>query len=155
MSETLTSYCGLCCRDCIPSREDFFGLINRLEEMLAELQFEHYAELKTEINKDFEEYPKFLSLLRHIKGLRCERPCRLGGGKPRCKIRLCAQSKGLEGCWQCKARGQCSLLDRLRGIHPRLDYHLDLIEEMGPAHWLARRKEHYRWQTRPKGTSTK
>jgi len=145
MDESLTSFCGLCCIDCIPSREEFFALVNRLDEMLGELQFEHYAELKSEINEEFKEYPKFLSILHHIKGLRCASPCQLGGGNPQCKIRLCAQSKGLKGCWQCQARRGCSLLDRLRGIHPNLDNHLDLIEEMGPANWFEMRKKHYKW----------
>jgi hypothetical protein len=148
MDEKLTSYCGLCCVDCIPSNEEFFDVVNRLAEMLEELQFEHYAELKSEVNKKFKEYPKFLSILHHIKRLRCANPCQLGGGNPRCKIRLCAQSKALKGCWQCQARSECTLLDRLRGIHPNLDYHLDLIEEMGPGNWFEERKEHYCWRVK-------
>lgn len=68
MDESLTSYCGLCCADCIPSREEFFALVNKLDEMLEELRFEHYAELKSEINEEFKEYPKFLSILHHMKG---------------------------------------------------------------------------------------
>ena len=148
MDENLTSYCGLCCADCIPSREEFFTLVSRLEEMLGELKFEYYAELKSGSNEEFKEYPKFLSILRHIKGLRCARPCRLGGGYPRCEIRQCAQSKSLKGCWQCEFRKSCALLDRLRGIHPNLDYHLDFIGEVGPANWFEKRKEHYRWQVK-------
>jgi hypothetical protein len=145
MDESLTSYCGLCCADCIPSREEFFSLVGRLEQMLEELKFGHYAELKSESNEEFKEYPKFLSILRHIKALRCTKPCRLGGGYPRCEIRQCAQSKSLKGCWQCEFRQSCTLLDRLRGIHPNLDYHLDLIEKMGPASWFEMRKKHYKW----------
>jgi hypothetical protein len=144
--ERFTSYCGLCCVDCIPSREDFFAVVNKLDEMLETIQFEHYAKLKSEINEEFSEYPKFLSILHHIKGLRCNNPCRLGGGNYQCKIRLCAQSKNMKGCWECQGRCECSLLNRLRGIHPNLDYHLDLIEEMGPANWFEKRKEHYQWQ---------
>jgi hypothetical protein len=154
MDERLTSYCGLCCADCIPSREEFFDLVNRLVEMLEELRFGHYAELKSEINEDFKEFPKFLSILHHIKGLRCANPCQLGGGNPQCKIRLCAQSKTLKGCWQCQVRSECTLLDRLRDIHPNLDYHLDLIEDMGPGNWFEKRKEHYRWQVKAEQAHT-
>jgi hypothetical protein len=146
MDERLTSYCGLCCADCIPSREEFFAVVTKLDEMLEKLQFEHYAELKSEINEEFKEYPRFLSVLHQMKGLRCANPCQLGGGNPNCKIRLCAQSKNRKGCWQCQERGGCTLLDRLRSIHPNLDYHLGLIEEMGPANWFEKRKEHYGWQ---------
>lgn len=145
MDESLTSYCGLCCADCIPSHEEFFTLVSRLQEMLGELKFEHYAELKSGLNEEFKEYPKFLSILRQIKGLRCSSPCRLGGGYPGCEIRQCAQSKGFKGCWQCEARRGCPLLERLRLIHPNLDYHLDLIDELGPANWFEKRGKHYRW----------
>lgn len=148
MNENLLSYCGLCCIDCIPSRKEFFTLVNRLDEMLRELQFKHYAELKSETNEKFKAYPDFFSILHHIKGLQCSNPCKLGGGDPQCKIRLCAQDKGLKGCWQCQARRYCLLLDRLRNVHPNLDYHLDLIEEMGPANWFGKRGEHYRWQVK-------
>ena len=146
--DKFTSYCGLCCVDCIPSYEEFFTLVNKLDETLEKIHFEHYAELKSETNEEFKEYPRFLSVLREIKGLRCNNPCQLGGGNPQCKIRLCAQSKNMKGCWECQDRRECTLLNRLRGIHPNLDYHLDLIEEMGPADWFEKRKEHYKWQVK-------
>lgn len=60
--------------------------------------------------------------------------------------KIVCQGKTLEGCWQCQVRSECALLDLLRGVHPNLDYHLDLIEEMGPGNWFEKRREHYRWQ---------
>jgi hypothetical protein len=82
MDENLTSYCGLCCSDCIPSHAEFFSLVDSFDEMLKDIQFEHYAELKSEVTEEFRRYPEFLSVLHHIRGLRCSRPCRLGGGNP-------------------------------------------------------------------------
>ena len=123
-------------------------MANKFSEMLEALKFEHYAKLKSKTIEDFKEYPKFLSVLRHIKELRCSGPCRLGGGDPQCKIRLCAKSKDLKGCWECQGRRECTFLDPLRGIHPNLDYHLSLIEEMGPSNWFEKRREHYRWQVK-------
>jgi len=93
----------------------------------------------------FKEYQNFVSVLKSIKALRCSGPCRLGGGKPQCLIRDCALGKGLKGCWECLERPGCSLLTRLRAIHPNLDYHLDLIMKLGPEKWFEKRKEHYRW----------
>jgi hypothetical protein len=148
MDENLTSYCGLCCCDCIPSHAEFFSLVDSLDEMLEDLQFEQYAELKSDMNENFRNYPEFRSVLHQIRRLRCSGPCRLGGGKPGCTIRQCAQDKSLSGCWQCNERRGCSLLDRLRTIHPHLDEHLDLIRETGPAGWFLKRKEHYRWQVK-------
>jgi hypothetical protein len=152
MIEGLTAYCGLCCIDCIPSREEFFKLVNDFDEVLGELKFEHYAELKSEVVEEFKEYPKFLSILCQIKSLHCSSPCQSRGGNPQCKIRQCAQSKDLKGCWQCKDRQECTLLDRLWGIHPNVDYYLDLIEEMKPVNWFKKRKEHYQWQVDAKQT---
>ena len=54
----------------------------------------------------------------------------------------------MKGCWECQDRHECTMLNRLRSIHPNLDYHLDLIEEMGPADWFEKRKEHYIWQAK-------
>jgi hypothetical protein len=146
MDENLTAYCGICCADCIPSREEFFALVDRLYQMLGELQFEQYAELKSVRHEEFEDYPRFLSVLHQIKGLRCRVPCQQGGGIPRCEVRQCVQTKGLKGCWECKDRQRCTLLEGLRRVHPNLDYHLDLIADMGPAQWFEKRKEHYQWQ---------
>ena len=146
MNDQLTAYCGLCCVDCIPSREEFFRLIDKMDAMLADMQFEKYAELKAETEEIFQAYPTFLSVLHHIRDLRCPKPCRQGGGKPDCAIRQCAKNKGLPGCWACDIRRPCEKLDRLRDIHPHLDYHLDLIRDLGPDAWLEKRKEHYRWQ---------
>lgn len=145
MDATLTAYCGLCCSDCIPSREDLFALADRLYQMLEQLQFQ-YAKLKSAQNKEFEDYPTFLLVLHQIKELRCPAPCRQGGGKSYCEVRECVRSKELKGCWECKDRQKCALLDRLRRIHPNLDYHLGLIAEMGHAKWFEKRKEHYTWQ---------
>jgi hypothetical protein len=150
MDENFTSYCGLCCTDCIPSRVEFFSLVYSFDEMLKDIQFEHYAELKSEVTEEFRRYPEFLSVLHHIRGLRCSRLCRLGGGNPQCRIRQCAKEKGFSGCWQCTVRPDCSLIDRLRDIHPHIDEHLDLIRQMGTAGWFLKRKEHYRWQVKDK-----
>ena len=97
MDETLTAHCGLCCADCIPSREELFALADRLDQMLEQLQFDKYAELKSAQNiKDFEDYPTFLSVLHQIKQLRCPAPCRQGGRKSKCEVRDCVQRKLLK-----------------------------------------------------------
>ena len=146
MDKTFTAYCGLCCRDCIPSNEEFFASVKRLRQTLAELQFSEYARLKSEKNPFFSGYPVLPELLREIEALQCPAPCREGGGKPECETRSCAKERKHEGCWECAGRSQCVLLEPLRRIHPNLDYHLELIERFGPDAWFERRKAHYRWQ---------
>ena len=149
MDKNLTAYCGLCCADCIPSRHDFFGVIDKFDQMLKELQFEKYAELKSVLHGEFTNYRTFLSVLHRIKDLRCPNPCKEGGGKTDCVVRQCTKRKMVNGCWECEDRSKCSLLNDLRQVHPHLDHHLDLIAEMGTDRWFEKRKEHYFWQCHP------
>jgi hypothetical protein len=47
---------------------------------------------------------------------RCKNGC-LNGGSPFCKIRKCAQKRGLEGCWLCAEFENCKELDFLVPVH--------------------------------------
>ncbi len=144
MDERLTSFCGLCCSDCIPSHPGLFALADDLERLLGNLQFDEYAALKSAATVEFGEYPAFLAVLHAIRDLRCPGPCREGGGKPLCAIRECVQDRGYAGCWECEERPCSERLDHLRAVHP----HLDLVRELGPADWFEKRREHYHWQVR-------
>ena len=64
-----TSYCGLYCRDCIPSSRSLFALVRDLEDKLAELHFEEYAALKARGDAAFVDYQNFLRVLQAIRGL--------------------------------------------------------------------------------------
>lgn len=141
-----TAWCGLNCMDCIPSNAAFFAQLQKLADALVKLQFEKYAELKSLSNGIFSEYPTFVRVLSAIKSLQCSAPCKEGGGKPDCEVKICAQSRGMKGCWECDDRPSCIRLDHLRHIHPNLDYHLDLINAHGPDNWHQMRRKHYRWQ---------
>ena len=147
MNEKYTAFCGLCCIDCIPSNHEFFNIVQNIEEMLSDLQFDEYAKLRARNSPIFEEYPTFIKVLKEIESLKCPVPCREGGGKPECEIRNCVQGKSHLGCWECIDRYTCTKLDSLRLIHLNLDYHLDLIGKYGPNNWFSKRKVHYRWQT--------
>lgn len=145
MDGKMTACCGICCADCIPSHGELHSLVERLEKLLAELQFDLYAQYKAERIPGFKDYPLFLSMLRRIGQLHCP-TCRQGGGNPQCDIRPCAAEKGVAGCWDCGKRSGCSRLDRLRAVHPHLEENLDLIARLGPEKWFGERKGHYRWQ---------
>jgi len=147
MSRRFTALCGLYCLDCIPSKERLFAAVKELDALLTELQFEHYAELKSKNNPAFNEYPKLVTLLREIAKLKCVAPCTEGGCKPNCEVRRCVLSHNLAGCWECADNQTCELLKPLKSVHPNLEYHLQLIKEHGPDNWPQRRRAHYRWQT--------
>ena len=141
-----TSYCGLYCQDCIPSDSGLFLTAEKLQKHLQQLKFEEYAEIKARSNKIFEKYNEFSELLQAIINLKCGSPCRNGGGKAVCPVRDCTQSKGFQGCWECERRQECELLAPLKHIHPNIDYHLDLIAQLGMDNWSSGRKSHYLWE---------
>jgi hypothetical protein len=143
---TYTSYCGLYCRDCIPSNRQLFSLAGELEGKLAELHFEEYAMLKARGDAVFDDYQSFLRVLQAIQGLECKAPCRAGGGKTSCEVRNCVLAHQLPGCWECQQQITCELLNPLKRFHPNLEYHLDLIRQEGIDAWSAGRKGHYSWQ---------
>jgi hypothetical protein len=149
----LTSYCGLYCKDCIPSKTELYAVAARLQGLLEELQFAKYAELKTvqtywaEANSAFSHYPEFLAVLQSIRDLECTSVCRDGGGYKgdRCGIKKCAIAKGFDGCWECGDYHSCTLLEPMKSFHPHLEEHLMLIKTEGIKNWSKKRKGHYRW----------
>jgi len=143
---TYTSYCGLFCRDCIPSSRSLFALARDLEDKLAELHFEEYAALKARGDAAFVDYQNFLRVLQAIRGLECRAPCRAGGGKTSCAVRDCVLVRQLLGCWECGQHRACGLLEPLKRFHPNLEYHLELICQEGIDALSAKRKGHYSWQ---------
>jgi hypothetical protein len=117
-----------------------------LQENLQKRRFDEYARIKARANKLFEKYAEFTEFLQAIINLKCNTSCRNGGGKAVCPIRDCAQSKGLQGCWECELRQECELLTPLSHIHPNIYYHLDLIARTGVDNWSTGRRHHYLWE---------
>ena len=142
----LTAYCGLYCRDCIPSNERLSAALAELQSLVEDLNLARYAELLAKYKAAFEDYPVFERVLAELAELRCPAPCRDGGGRSDCSIRLCVQDKSLEGCWECDERKGCALLEPLRGFHGEtIDDNLDTIAEHGPDAWSDKRGRHYPW----------
>jgi hypothetical protein len=141
----LTSYCGLYCADCIPSKQCLFESLQKFEQELGNLGFEKYAQLKAEKIPEFKKYSDFLEVLSAIKNLECKAPCRENGGYADCKIRSCAIGKGYEGCWECADFKNCELLLPIKEIHSLLDCNLALIKRKGVDNWSTERGKHYSW----------
>ena len=95
-----TAYCGLYCKDCIPSNSELFTLIDKLTDLLDSLGFEHYANFKSMRIKEFQNYETFRRLLTEMRKLKCETDCFEGpvseyGCNKNCEIRKCAIEKGI------------------------------------------------------------
>ena len=146
MDDKLTSYCGLYCPDCIPSKGELFSLIEKVDILLEDLHFEEYAALKSKSYPKMQQYSVFSEVLKEIKFLQCHEPCSSGGGKNKCNIRSCCLGNNLEGCWECGERNSCDLLQPLIQVHPNLYNHYELIREHGMDDWAQFRKAHYKWE---------
>jgi len=141
-----TAICGLYCADCIPSNQAFFEAAARLEEMLDDLGFDHYAVLKAETIEAFRDYPAFRAVLSEIGRLRCPVPCIRGGCKPDCDVRTCAQARNYRGCWECSGFETCQLLEPLRRFHgSNINHNLAMIRKHGLDNWAEHRGRHYPW----------
>jgi Protein of unknown function (DUF3795) len=141
-----TAYCGLFCRDCIPSNKRLFAVIRELRELASSLHLDEYAKIRSESDPALRDYATFARILAEIEALECPAPCRLGGGKEVCAIRDCARERGYEGCWECTERISCRALAPLRAFHGEtIDGNLDAIAEFGVDDWMVRRGRHYPW----------
>lgn len=55
----LTSYRGLYCLDCVPSKKCLFENLEKFQQQLEEVALEKYALLKSSSNPTFNKYPYF------------------------------------------------------------------------------------------------
>jgi hypothetical protein len=90
-----------------------------LRKELREAHYDKFAYFISTYNfgKDFEKYDECYKVLGAMVKFRCKRGCRAGGGSPFCKIRKCAQKKGLDGCWECDIFETCKELEFLENVH--------------------------------------
>ena len=152
----LTAYCGLYCGDCIRYRSRASDLASQLLGELKNTEFCKYAEIKSSSDKQldpvkqFEHYSECCDVLEAISALRCNSPCRIGGGCSAfsCSILECCQKKGLKGCWQCEGFEDCEKLDVLKSIHgDSFRQNLRTIKDYGLEKWIEHRYKPYVWQS--------
>jgi hypothetical protein len=145
-----TAFCGLHCKDCIPSKRALFTTIDKLADLLDKLGFEEYAKFKSARIKEFQNYGTFRRLLTEMKKLQCETNCFEGpiseyGCNEHCEMRQCVLSKGIAGCWECKEYKTCKKLEPHKKFHPGMEHNLDMIKEFGLENWLDKKGKHYMW----------
>ncbi len=140
-----TAYCGLYCKDCIPSDEALFKALGELKQRLDETGFDEYARLMAGSDPKFNDYPAFREVLGEIEKLKCAKFCRDGGCETGCHIRTCAVEKGFDGCWECADFHGCNLLVPLKDVHPSLENNLEMVREHGIDGWSGRRGKHSKW----------
>jgi len=117
--ENLITYCGLYCGDCYGFNGKIPNLARDLRLELRKSKFDKFAAFmsQTGFGKDFKNYDECYRVLGAMVKFRCKRGCRNGGGSPFCKIRICSQEKGFEGCWICGEFEKCEKLEFLSHVH--------------------------------------
>ena len=118
-AKDLVAYCGLYCGDCYRYKGKLADMARDLRKELRAEKFDITAGKMAEnaFFKAFKNYPQCYEVLGEIVKLRCKRSCRGGGGPPVCKMRVCCEKKGIEGCWQCDEFETCKKLDFLKPYH--------------------------------------
>jgi hypothetical protein len=145
-----TAYCGLWCKDCIPSHSELFTLAAKFAEMLDALGFEHYAKFKSASVGELKNYDKFRKLLGEMGKLKCKTNCFEGpvsecGCNADCPMRQCVLEKNIAGCWECSSYKVCEKLEPHKKFHPSMEHNLDMIKKYGLDKWLDKKGKHYQW----------
>ena len=118
-TQDLIGYCGLYCGDCPGYTGTVANLAADLRKELRRYRFDKMAEMlaKVPFFKEFKNYDPCYDLLGTMMKLRCKKQCKGSGGPPACKVRACARSKSLDGCWQCGDFATCDTLKFLESHH--------------------------------------
>ncbi|OGP69467.1 MAG: hypothetical protein A2Y80_06335 [Deltaproteobacteria bacterium RBG_13_58_19] len=109
------SYCGLC-DDCQLGNREFLETVSRLKGLVETFRANYWTHcFPQEKGFSFEEFRKGLDwFLAHPE---CP-GCKGGRGSEDCPIRLCAEGRHLEFCWQCPDLSPCDKFDFLLAEFP-------------------------------------
>jgi len=149
--QKLISYCGLNCVDCHGHSGIIPDMARDLRKELRSIRYDKFASFisKYSFGKDFESYDECYKVLGAMVKFRCRKGCRNGGGSPFCKIRICVEKKGFDGCWECDEYNVCKKLQFLEPVHG--DAHIKNINKIkkigknellkGKTLWYKKKKE--------------
>jgi len=113
--ESLVSYCGLYCGDCLFYTGSIADSAKDLRKELRKHKFDEVA--KSLPFKEFKNYPECYEMLGAMMKLRCKGCRERDKGKFTCNIVQCAQNKEFEGCWECDEFETCQEFDFLKSVH--------------------------------------
>ncbi len=134
----LISYCGMYCGACPAYTQSLATMAKDLQKELHRSKCDKAAQSLAKIPafSAFKHYDRFSDLLEVLAAMVCKRPCRMGGGSPECKIRVCVKADGLSGCWECSTFSTCKDLKALADygdVDKTYLKNLRKIKRQGPA----------------------
>ena len=139
------------CADCHGHSGIIPDMARDLRKELREIKYDKFASFISTypFGKDFESYNECYKVLGAMVKFRCRKGCRNGGGSPFCKIRICVEKKGFDGCWECDEYNVCKKLQFLEPVHG--DAHIKNINKIktigkndflkGKTLWYKKKKE--------------
>jgi len=97
----LITYCGAFCGSCTGYRGRIGAMVAKdLREIIA--PYAEWVPQYEKINFNFEDFLKGLDYFAdETSGAYCKVACKDGGGAP-CKVKPCAQERGVEICYECE-----------------------------------------------------
>ena len=126
MDKHFACYCGLYCENCA-IKVKVFPAAKLLYDEMKSAGFD-------DVVNSIPGGDGFWSFLKSIAENWICTSCRDGSGNPGCKVRVCAQEKGVEMCALC-ADYPCDLIDNFDEGYPMLKLDNALLREKGWEAW--------------------
>lgn len=118
-------YCGLWCGSCIVGNGALVELTKRYRGLLVGYGVDEWG--SGGFDRD-----EFLKGLTSIEALPVCNGCRQGGGNEACRIRPCAQARGVSSCNDCSEFARCPHMEAMRAVRAGALRVGMIVETQGP-----------------------
>lgn len=165
--------CGMTCCDCLFRQEKIYEAAKSLKKVIKDFEYDkfllHFSKTNIPFFQDFKKIPEFLELLDKIIFMQCENVCMEARGcsvpnvdivfgglikeAHKCDVLLCIESKGYEGCWDCKELENCEKKKFFCHTYGNVPVeNCVLIRDSGKEAVQARENKYYIWQQKGENT---
>lgn len=144
----LVGWCGAYCGECGMYKGRIITKVAAdLRELIEAHNYPEWVPQYGGIDFNFKEFQKGVTYFtKETSGCYCQSPCKDGGGVPGCKIKECAERRGVKVCFECNEY-PCELIEEfLKGKDAERAKEYDRFKELGMENWI---KTH--WQKSEKG----
>lgn len=99
----LVGYCGAYCGECGMYKGRIYAKVAKdFSEILRAADYADWLPKFVKLDFNFEDFLKGVEYFcNENAGSYCQEPCKEGGGAP-CKIRPCAEERGIKICYECE-----------------------------------------------------
>lgn len=165
--------CGMTCCDCLFRQEKIYQVAKFLKEAFEEFEYDkfllHFSRTNIPFFQDFKKIPEFIELLNKMIFMKCDKLCSEARGcsvpnaetvfggivkeTHKCDVLLCIESKGYEGCWDCKELESCAKKKSFSLTYGNVPVeNCILIRDNGKEAVQPRKNNYYIWQQNGENT---